>query len=55
MEMSLRLHIFDVNDDIVKKIIIEATKPFNHTENNVNMVRSINFYDCTSFFISLIY
>lgn len=54
MEMSLRLHFFDINEDCVKKIILQATKPFDLTEDNISMVSSIAFYDCILFLLLLI-
>ncbi len=54
MEMSLRLHIFDINEECVKKIMLQATKPFDLTEENITMVRSIAFYDCILFLLRII-
>lgn len=47
-ELALRHHLFSVTDDIVLTVVQEAVRPFDITETNDKLVKSMTPYDCTS-------
>ena len=47
MELALRHHLINVTEHTVFTVIAEATRPFDITESNDVLIKSMTPYDCT--------
>ena len=47
-ELALRHHLFCVTDDAVLTVVQEAVRPFDITEANDKLIKSMASDDCTS-------
>ena len=47
-ELALRHHLFGVTDDAVLTVVQEAVRPFDITEANDKLIKSMTPYDCTA-------
>ena len=46
-ELALRHHLFSVTDDAVLTVVQEAVRPFDITETNDKLIKSMTSNDCT--------
>lgn len=46
-ELALRHHLFSVTDDAILTVVQEAVRPFDITETNDKLIKSMTSDDCT--------
>jgi hypothetical protein len=46
MEIGLKMHAFNVTEDIVYRSVKESTKNFDFNDENQNVIKSVSRYDC---------
>lgn len=54
MELALRHHLISITDHLVFIVVAEAIRPFDITESNDVLIKSMSPYDCNSFLHDII-